>query len=1058
MSVIFTRAPLRISASAAAAPTCRPTTSEHGGFLDRRRDRQVRLHAHPHGLPAPLPDEVLRDSRRSTTPRRSGTRSCARRCCRHWRGDPLEIASVADVPAGTGMGSSGAFTVCLLKALALAKRIVDHAGRAGRGRRARSRSTCSSEPVGKQDQYVSAHGGICAYTFNPDGSVDVEPLELAPRDAAPSCATTSCSSTPARRAARRRCSPTRSSAPSRGDDEMLANLHRTKEIGLPQPRPAARRRPRGLRRADARALGEQAPALARAWPTSASTRSTRSRGAAARSAASWSAPAAAASCSSTRSVPRTSARRWRRRERRSSPFDFEFQGCVGHRVRMSAPLRVGDRRLRADRPQAGRGARRRRRSSARYDVVAGGGASASRPTTAGEACADARGAARARAPTSSSSRRRHDQLADLAERGAGGGCARAGREAGRRSASRRSSAVAAAAERSGAARQGRLQPPLPPGHRARGRGGPLGRARRASCTCAAATATAAAPGYDREWRAQPERSGGGELIDQGMHLLDLTPLARSARCRCTRRCCARSSGTRRSRTTRRCSSASATRAPRRGRCCTSAGPSGRTCSRSRSTAAPPSSRSTAWCAPTARRRCAIYRMKPELGPPDVEEIDYPREDPSWAAEWEHFAAAIAGGVAAARRPRRRPLRLGRSSRTPTRQAVRAACASEVRPMARRVLVTGGSMGIGLACRPDAGRARLRELVLVARGAEALAGGGRGARRRGPRVARARRRRRAAWRRRAALDELDGLVCAAGVLGPDRPARRVRPGRRSANAARSTCSARCWPCITACRPCAPRGGADRDLLRRRRDRPAAALRRLRGLEGRGRAPDARTSRALARACASTRRPGLRRHAHARRDARGRARRRRAPSTSSARVATSKSGGVPAERAAELVAFLLSDDAARHHRQADLGAVGPVARAGVPGPARRRAATSRRCGASTSQFFDGVRGDALTSSTAPGIDAVPGSTRLAIDGAAGPFLAYAQRRSTSTGPTSSRSCTRSPAATTSSTSGRAGASLEPCVGDRAGRRRSSSTSAARPATCWRTCGATQPEPRR
>ena len=29
-------------------------------------------------------------------------------------------------------------------------------------------------------------------------------------------------------------------------------------------------------------------------------------------------------------------------------------------------------------------------------------------------------------------------------------------------------------------------------------------------------------GYDREWRAQPERSGGGELIDQGMHLLDLT--------------------------------------------------------------------------------------------------------------------------------------------------------------------------------------------------------------------------------------------------------------------------------------------------------------------------------------------------------------------------------------------------------------------------------------------------------------------------------------------------------------------------------------------------------
>jgi D-glycero-alpha-D-manno-heptose-7-phosphate kinase len=34
------------------------------------------------------------------------------------------------------------------------------------------------EPVGKQDQYVSAHGGICAYTFHPDGSVDVDPLDI----------------------------------------------------------------------------------------------------------------------------------------------------------------------------------------------------------------------------------------------------------------------------------------------------------------------------------------------------------------------------------------------------------------------------------------------------------------------------------------------------------------------------------------------------------------------------------------------------------------------------------------------------------------------------------------------------------------------------------------------------------------------------------------------------------------------------------------------------------------------------------------------------------------
>lgn len=74
-------------------------------------------------------------------------------------------------------------------------------------------------------------------------------------------------------------------------------------------------------------------------------------------------------------------------------------------------------------------------------------------------------------------------------------------------------------------------------------------------------------GYDREWRAEPARSGGGELIDQGMHLIDLThwilgPLP------CTPRCCGRSSGTHRWTTTRRCCWARRTRARRPGRRCT----------------------------------------------------------------------------------------------------------------------------------------------------------------------------------------------------------------------------------------------------------------------------------------------------------------------------------------------------------------------------------------------------------------------------------------------------------------------------------------------------------
>ena len=119
------------------------------------------------------------------------------------------------------------------------------------------------EPVGKQDPYVAAHGGICAYTFHPDGTVDVEPLELAAGDAAAPATRTCCSSTPARRATRPRVLSDQDKRSRSGDEEMLENLHATKEMGRRSYELLRRGRPRGVRRADARALGEQAPALAR---------------------------------------------------------------------------------------------------------------------------------------------------------------------------------------------------------------------------------------------------------------------------------------------------------------------------------------------------------------------------------------------------------------------------------------------------------------------------------------------------------------------------------------------------------------------------------------------------------------------------------------------------------------------------------------------------------------------------------------------------------------------------------------------------------------------------
>jgi D-glycero-alpha-D-manno-heptose-7-phosphate kinase len=128
------------------------------------------------------------------------------------------------------MGSSGAFTVCLLKALAHARSAAIAAGPL-------AEAACDieinvlKEPVGKQDQYVAAHGGICAYAFNPDGSVDVEPLELRAETLRRLRENMLLFYTGEARAASTvlRDQDERSRD---GDRAMLDNLHRTKEIGF----------------------------------------------------------------------------------------------------------------------------------------------------------------------------------------------------------------------------------------------------------------------------------------------------------------------------------------------------------------------------------------------------------------------------------------------------------------------------------------------------------------------------------------------------------------------------------------------------------------------------------------------------------------------------------------------------------------------------------------------------------------------------------------------------------------------------------------------------------
>lgn len=93
----------------------------------------------------------------------------ALRLCHIRRG--IEIHSIADIPAGTGLGSSSAFTVGLLKAIC-----------PDSGTRVIAHRACEIEidrcrhPIGKQDQYAAAFGGVNQLRFLPDEAVEVQPI------------------------------------------------------------------------------------------------------------------------------------------------------------------------------------------------------------------------------------------------------------------------------------------------------------------------------------------------------------------------------------------------------------------------------------------------------------------------------------------------------------------------------------------------------------------------------------------------------------------------------------------------------------------------------------------------------------------------------------------------------------------------------------------------------------------------------------------------------------------------------------------------------------------
>ncbi len=89
----------------------------------------------------------------------------------------IEIASFADVPAGTGLGSSSSFTVGLLNALHAYKGKVASKDRIA-AEACEIEIDILGEPIGKQDQYAAAYGNMNYIRFNRDESVDVSPVYL----------------------------------------------------------------------------------------------------------------------------------------------------------------------------------------------------------------------------------------------------------------------------------------------------------------------------------------------------------------------------------------------------------------------------------------------------------------------------------------------------------------------------------------------------------------------------------------------------------------------------------------------------------------------------------------------------------------------------------------------------------------------------------------------------------------------------------------------------------------------------------------------------------------
>jgi len=174
--MIITRSPLRISLGGGG--TDLPSYyREHGGFLVAGAlDKYVYLTLHR----TFVPDLIVKYSKLERVPTAAQLEHPIIReafALLNLNGASLELTSMADIPSGTGLGSSGSFTTALLKLLHTANKSVLSPVEL-------AEQACHieidrlGEPVGKQDQYIAAIGGLTAFTFHKDGRVEFRPCRI----------------------------------------------------------------------------------------------------------------------------------------------------------------------------------------------------------------------------------------------------------------------------------------------------------------------------------------------------------------------------------------------------------------------------------------------------------------------------------------------------------------------------------------------------------------------------------------------------------------------------------------------------------------------------------------------------------------------------------------------------------------------------------------------------------------------------------------------------------------------------------------------------------------